>query len=200
MSFSDLSPENTIADPDTGVEANVATDEAGSNRLLVDANVNSEVIGSRFILNILDGANADMNVNGSGAPVVYELPLDTSDRIVRIVSFYGRDNGIQYNEFLAISALTNGIEIEIKSNDEIFTLPLIKTTDDFIDKFSFLPGNFVIDRGAGDDKFNAAAELKDPFIIKGSGNFTTPDYIKVTVQDNLSAVNYLQANVVGSIL
>jgi hypothetical protein len=200
MGFSDLSPENTIADPDTGVEANVVTDEFGASRLLVDANVNTDVIGNRFILNLLNVASADMDVDGSTTPVVFELPLDVNDRIVRIVSFYGRDNGIQYNAFMARATLPNGVGVEIKSNDEVFTLPTIRTTDDFADKFSFLPGNFSIDRGAGDDKFNSAVDLKEPFIIKGSGSFTTPDYIKVTINDDLTAVNYLQCIVVGSVL
>jgi hypothetical protein len=199
MPFSDLSPENTIADPDTGIEANVAPDEFGVNRVQVNANVNSTSIGQRFELNLLNTSSPDLNVDGT-TPVVFELPLDTDDREVRILSIYGRDNGIQYDQFLAITSLTNGIDVEIKSNDVVTSFKTLHTTDDLIDKFAILPSNFSIDRGAGDDKFNAAVDLKSPFLIKGSGEFTTPDYIKITINDDLTAVNYLQSLVVGSIL
>lgn len=138
----DESNVTTIRDPATGIEAKVVTDDFGVARMQVDANVNSEVFGDRFILNLLNTSSADMDVDGSSTPVVFELPLNVNTRIVRVIAFYGRDNGIQYDSFLALSTLDTGIGVQIKSNDTTFSLPNIQTTDDFVDKFSFFTIQF----------------------------------------------------------
>lgn len=145
-------------------------------------------------------ANIDLNING-GAGTVFTFPMDAlNDIFVTEIKFFGRDNGIQFgNKFLgANSALTNGIKIEIKTDNNTVELPLIKTTDDFDDKFSFGGPNFTVYFASGEDKFTARF-LSSAYPLRRSGTFGAgnDDYIRITIRDNLTSINYLQAVVVG---
>lgn len=142
----------------------------------------------------------DLNVNGENTPVVFTFPMDTlNDIFINEIKFYGRDNGIQFQNFLGQnSALTNGILVEIKTNNNIIQLPPIRTTDDFDDVFSFGGSNFDVYFASGDDKFTARF-LASAFPLRRAGTFGTgnDDYIKITIQDNLNTINYLQCVVSG---
>ena len=77
-------------------------------------------------------------------------------------------------------------------------LPPIKTTDDFDDVFSFGGSNFDVYFASGEDKFSARF-LSSAYPLRRSGTFGAgnDDYIKITIRDNLSSINYLQAIVEG---
>lgn len=143
----------------------------------------------------------NLNVNGSLAnPVVFTFPMDAlDDFFINEIKFFGRDNGIQFSNFLGRNgALTNGILVEIKTNNSIVTLPPIKTTDDFDDVFAFGGSNFDVYFASGDDKFSARF-LASAFPLRRSGTFGAgnDDYIRISVRDNLTSINYLQAIVEG---
>jgi len=147
-----------------------------------------------------DPANIEMNINAGGG-VEYTFPMDALDDLfISEIKFFGLDSGITYANFLGRNSdLTNGIQVEIKTNNSIVTLPLIKATDDFADKFTFGGNsNFFLDKPSGLDKFTASF-ISAPFPLRRAGTFGVgnDDYIKITIQDNLSQVSKLQCIVEG---
>ena len=143
----------------------------------------------------------DLNVNGSGTPQVFTFPMDALDDLfIRELKIFGRDNGIQFgNRFLGNNQpLTNGILVEIKTNNRMVQLPPIKTTDDFDDVFSFGGSNFDVYFASGADKFTARF-ISAAYPLRRAGTYGTgnDDYIRITIRDNLSSISYLQAIVEG---
>jgi hypothetical protein len=155
-----------------------------------------------FVQQPFDGVATaiDLNVNGSGTPVVFTFPMDALDDLfISEIKFFGRDNGIQFSNFLGQNgSLTNGILVEIKTDNNLVVLPPIKTTDDFDDKFAFGGSNFDVYFASGDDKFSARF-LSAAFPLRRSGAFGggNDDYIRITIRDNLTSINYLQCIVEG---
>jgi len=149
-----------------------------------------EAIGARYFEMFKNGGSSDLQVNGSVTPVEFIIPLDTDEDIfVSQVRCYGGGNGIKFEQFFSKnSALTNGVLMEIKSEDETFSFPALKTSEDFKNVFSF-PDTvaFKIDNQAGADQFIAIFRPEVPFVLKEIGTFATDDYIKVTIQDNLTS-------------
>lgn len=142
----------------------------------------------------------DLNVNGSGTPQVFTFPMDALDDLfITEIKFYGRDNGIQFSNFLGNNgSLTNGILVEIKTDNNMIQLPPIRTTDDFDDVFSFGGSNFDVYFASGDDKFSARF-LSSAFPLRRTGTFGVgnDDYIRITIRDNLTNINYLRCIVSG---
>lgn len=143
----------------------------------------------------------DLNVDGSVTPQVFTFPMDNLDDLfITELKIFGRDNGIQFgNKFLANNQpLASGILVEIKTDNNLVTLPPIKTTDDFDDVFSFGGSNFDIYFPSGDDKFTARF-LSSAFPLRRSGTFGAgnDDFIRITIRDNLTSVSYLQSIVAG---
>lgn len=173
------------------------------DRLLVDATTAPRSVAGIFIDLFQNNGSSDLSVNGSGTPVVFEIPTVPQDRIVTSISIFGRDAGIKFSQFLAINqALANGLLIEIKSDDNVFSnanAPIIQT-DDFRNKFCVSPSDFVVDVFSNEDAFTAAFIPPAPIIIRGNTQFATPDYLRITVRDNISSVNYLEASAFGGSL
>lgn len=180
--------------------ADIAKSQDGINRLKVDSEVSPKSIGGLFIDSFSNNGSTALNINASGAPVEFTIPLKNEDTAISSISIYGRDNGIQFGQFLAINQTITGIIFEIKSDDNVFSSPPITITDDFRNKFCISPRDFVIDVFSNEDVFTAAFVSPSPIIIRGQNTFTTPDYIKVTIRDNISQVNYLEASVFGATL
>jgi hypothetical protein len=55
----------------------------------------------------------------------------------------------------------------------------------------------VVDVFANEDVFTAAFVPPAPIIIRANTMFTTPDFIRITVRDNIQSVNYLEASAFG---
>lgn len=179
--------------------ADVVQKDDGSNRLLVDAQTTPVPLGQLFNQNVLNGGSPDLNINGGGG-TTFEIPLINDDRIISSIVFYGRDSGIKFGRFLGGNTpLGTGITIEVKSEDEIFSFLPLQITEDFRNKFCVSPSDFVIDFASGEDAFTAAFIPPAPFYIRNQNQYTTPDYIRVTINDNLSGINYLECLVRGAI-
>lgn len=149
--------------------------------------------GDLTIENLKTVANlVDMRVNGSLINVTFSIGTNaTKSKFINEIRFYGGANSLKFEQFLGINTvLTNGLLIEIKSDNQLVTLPVIKATEDFKNKFAFGSGNnFRIDIQSGTDQFLAVFSPDTPIILKKTGTFGAgnDDYIKVTVRDNLSA-------------
>lgn len=150
-------------------------------------------IGGLTVNQFLNNDSPDMLVNGSlSTPVEFTFPMVTSiDKFIREVRFFGAGNGIGFTKFLSKNSdLSNGIEVEIKTNNDIITLPLIKTTEDFQNKFAFGSGdNFQLTLASGADVFLAVFISDNPFPLKAIGTFGAgnDDYIKIKIRDNITA-------------
>lgn len=188
-----------------GRDENFAADviqEDGENKLLVKSTNVPQPIGNLFFDYAQNGSNIDMNVNGSGSSIVYEVPPHpTDDKVVSSLVFQAFDGGIKIDKFLGQNVeLTNGILIEVKSEDQVFTFRPIKNTQDFDSLFSFGSGrSFELLFASGNDSMVARFGSDVPFILKPTGTFTTDDYIRVTIQDNISNISRLRFLAVGQL-
>lgn len=154
--------------------------------------VTAKELSDLFIEEALNGGSADMKVNGSVTPVDFIVAASaTTDVFIEDLIFDAQANGIKFGQFLAQNtSLTNGIEVTIKSDDVITVLPIIKSTEDFKNKFSALSGDgshFRIDVQAGRDEMLAVFSFPNPFIVRVQGSFTTDDFIRVRIRDSLIA-------------
>ena len=121
----------------------------------------------------------------------YLVPIDNDEDIfVNQIRCYGGCNGIKFGQHLCNNQdLTNGIEFIIKSDNEVTSLPMIKNTQDWKNKFSFpLSGPaFRIDVQSGSDQFVASFQPELAFVIRKMGTFGAgnDDFIKITLNDKL---------------
>lgn len=189
----------------TGSDENHVADviqEDGQRKLLVKTTNVPEPIGNLFFENAASGLNIDMNVNGSGTPVEFLVAAHpTQSRVVNSLVFRALDGGIKLDNFLGQnSPLTNGLLIEVKSEDQVFQFKPIQTTQDFDGLFSFGPGrSFDLIFASGNDSMVARFGTSVPFVLKPVGTYATDDYIRVIIRDNLSAIAQLRFLAVGQL-
>lgn len=141
----------------------------------------------------------NLNIDGSITPVDFRIEADPTEvKFISSVAISGRDNGIQFANFLGLNgALTNGIQLSFKSNDFSAMREPIKSTDDLLDLHAEDPDNFVVYFASGADKFTAVLEFGAPLEIRPQGEFTTDDFLQIRVRDNLTTVNQLRAIITG---
>jgi hypothetical protein len=164
-----------------------------------DVNVTSKALSDLYLDRASRdglGVDFDMNVNGSGTPVIFRIKASpTTDIFIQEIRFYGSGNGIQFNRFLNLNqTLSAGILVEIKSEDVITDLPLIKSTEDFKNLFSFPGGDaFRLDIASGRDDFLATFQFPNPFLLNAQGTHGAgnDDYIEIRIQDQISQVGSL---------
>jgi len=167
-----------------------------TNRLLVDAQVQPVPLGQLFTekLELNGNGSTDLAINPGATPDEFFLPFSNDDRIVTSINIFGRDNGIQYGNFLGNnSELANGLIFEVKSEDQVFQFIPIRSTDDFRNVFAVTPSDFIVDFASGEDAFTASFIPSVPFYIRKQSDFASPDYVKLIVRDNISAINYLES-------
>jgi len=142
-----------------------------------------------------------MAVNGSVTPVVYRYEADAEkDVFIEALRFYGQDNGVKYGQFLGNNqALVNGIKVEIKADNILRQFHLIKTTEDFKDFYGWGADWWVNDVGAGADDFAATLNFSTTFPLRKQGTHGpgNDDFVRITVQDNLSSVLKLESVLKG---
>jgi len=176
---------------DESYAADVIT-EGGQNKLLVKATSISGVIGNRFTKFAEFGGSKEMNVDGSSTPVVFTIAAEVSDDlIVDSLIFEAFDSGIKIDKFLSLnSALTNGVVVEVKSDDIVFSFEAIRNSTEFDSLFSHGAGrSFSITNASGNDSLVARFGPTGSFAIRQQGTFASDDYIKVTISDDISNVN-----------
>jgi hypothetical protein len=156
-------------------------------------------ISNRVDAYLLDGSSSDMRVDGSITPVVFSYEATTIDEVITNIKCFGGGNGIKFGQFLSKnSPLTNGIEIEIKSDDEVFTFAVIKTTEAWKNLFASSPEDFRIDVQSGADQFLVNFSPASAFTLRKAGSFATDDYVKATVSDDIdSGLAQLECRVNG---
>ncbi len=163
------------------------------------ANRSVDDIPSLIIANsIKNGGNSNLGVNGSVTPVVFEYnPPNNYDIQVTALSFLFEDTGAFGfgNTFViaTISTLTNGLLLEAKAGDVVVSpWQNMKRTRDLIEisqDFSIVTGttNFL----------RVRVHLPHALVLSRAGTFATADYLRVTVRDNLSTIDFGEAHFQG---
>lgn len=154
--------------------------------------VTAKELSDLFVKEATNGGSEAMTVNGSVTPVDFTIPASAvTDLFIEDLIFDGQANGIKFGQFLAQnSSLTNGVEVTIKSDDVTTVFPIIKSTEDFKNKWAALSGTgdtFRIDVQAGRDEMLAIIAFNNPFLLRVAGSFSTDDFIRVRIRDNLTA-------------
>jgi len=159
-----------------------------------DINVTPKQLSDLFIEPAtLDGLGVvtDMGVNGAGTPKEFLINASaTTDVFIEEIRLFGQGNGIQFKNWMSSNQpLTNGLQIEIQSDNITTTLPLLKNTADIKNKFSFGQGatGFALDIASGRDDVIGVFTFANPFILRVAGTFTNDDHIKITVNDNMTS-------------
>lgn len=161
-----------------------------------------EEIGQLYADNLEENPHlsglVSMNVDGSSTPVVfYEHAVTEFDIYITELRFYSVSAGAKFGQFLNINTpLTNGILVEIKSDDSQLILPVIKTTEDFKNKFA-IGGTWSLETQPSATSMTAVFRLTAPFVIRHIGEFIIDDYVRVTVRDDLTPIATLEMLVFG---
>jgi len=183
-----------IVGGDEAFEADVIT-EGGFKKLYVKATAAPQPVGNLFFLHAKNGSEEQMSVDGSTTEVEFIINAEAvNDLIVTSLLFEAFDGGLKIDKFLGQnSPLTNGILIEVKSQDDIFQFLPITNTQEFDSHFSFGSGrSFSLVFASGNDSMVARFGLDTPFIIKKQGTYASDDYIKVIIRDDLESISSLQ--------
>jgi len=149
-------------------------------------------ISDQFQKHFLNGTSKNMTVDGSITPVLFKIFCQVGeDQFINAFRGWFADNGIKFGQFAGInSALTNGIEITIRSEGEerIFLAETIKSTEDFQNHLADPANLFRLHVQAGRDLVTAETVFENPFVIRACGTFTTDDFLQVKIQDNLTTL------------
>lgn len=165
-----------------------------------DVNVTSKALSDLFIQRASlndDGVTFDMDVNGSVTDQIFRINAKVDSAIfIQEIRFYGQGNGIKFGNFLNLNGtLTNGVLVEIKSENVVTDLFPIKSTEDFKNEFSF-PGApaFEVIFASGRDEFLASFVFSNPFLMEESGahGVGNDDYIEIRIRDNITQVGSMR--------
>lgn len=192
--MADIDRENQASSPinitggDELYKADVI-EEDGFYKLLVKSTTVSSPLRELVFLNAENGSGTEMNVNGSVTPVEFYINAPAAgqdDIVVRELRFNAYDNGVKVDNFLAQNApLTNGIVVDVNIGGVMSAFLPIKSTAEFNANFAFgNGGKFDIIVGAGNDFMTATFSPLQAFKLTAGSS----DYVRVTINDNLSNV------------
>lgn len=152
-----------------------------------------------IIQNLLNGSSKLMNIDGSSTPKTFTYsPGGGEYAEIRGLYILLKDDGsTTFDKFGAITALTNGLLIKCNTDSVDSTITLIKDNADLCTRFdrSHFGSSAVLSIlsivtpegfGGSTDVFVGYLQFDDPIVL-----FDT-DSISAVVQDNLSAVDFLQ--------
>lgn len=174
-------------------------DSSGSNiasvsaagRLAVDANVSTSPKGvvETYLAN---GASYEMNINGSGTPQAFQWqPTANHDVEIVSLSLIVEEPTISFGTtFFGATSLSNGLLIEMKAEDTTYTIANLQYTRDTV--VWSAPGGFDL-FAASPDMCRVYHAFPSGLLLKKSGTYVNPDYIRITVRDNISSLNYFRA-------
>lgn len=195
-----------ISRPDDGdIKVDVLQDADSildRNRLAVNATgivIEDPYPGIAYTAFALDGASKDLNVDGSVTPVEFEIVPPTGFiYYIHTVIITMVDSSINFTKFGGITALTNGIKIEIKQDGGSLTespQSPIKVNKEF---YQF--GYDTTLQSATEDIFVAKLLVKidSGTIIKLVDS--SSDLIKITVRDDLTAITDFKVVALGYII
>jgi len=147
---------------------------------------------------IKSSGSANLGVNGSITPVVFEYnPPAGYDIEITALSLLFEDTGAFAfgNKFVlnTLATLTNGFLLEAKAGDVAVTpWQNMKRTRDIIE----ISSDFSIVTGTP-NFFRVKIHLPKTLRLFRAGSFASPDYIRLTVRDDLSTLDFAEAHFQG---
>ena len=158
-------------------------------------------IGDLYIDFAKNGTSRNMLVDGSTTPVDFTITNTStdSDIFINLIRFTCVASSIKFQQFLAIATLTNGITVEIKSEDITTTLTAkpIVNSEDFLDIFDFGGTEGTIVSQPSSHHLKATWIFENPFPLRISGKYSVDEYIKVTINDDLTSTSLDQLEFVA---
>lgn len=142
------------------------------------------------------GSSNDMAVNGSGTPVEFTIDADpTQQKVIQFLTLRAIASNIKFGQFLGLNnSLTNGILVELKAQDDTSSFALMFDTEDLTDLWARTPDASRVSVQSGGDHINATKDLtQSTIILEPQGTFASDDFVKITIQDNLSSLTKFQA-------
>ena len=144
-------------------------------------------------IGLLNGSSKDMIVDGSTTTVNFDFTPGAGETwyVQDIIFMMVIDtNNAGPNDFEEGAALTNGIEVEVKSKGNVYTIANMKDNAEVIatfhDNFSLSSDVFVHQSAFhGSIHFENNKEM----VIQNS----TSDYVRIKIQDNLTTYSDLEA-------
>jgi hypothetical protein len=165
-----------------------------------EANRSIDDVPSLIIANSIKavgGGSADMSVDGSVTPVVFEYnPPNNYDVEITALSLLFEDVTAWAfgNNFLrsGLATLANGLLLEVKAGDQTVTWQNMKRTRDLVEictDFDLVTGtpNF----------FRARIHLPRSLRLSRAGTYAQPDFLRLTVRDSLTTFDFAEAHFQG---
>ena len=132
---------------------------------------------------LLDGSSREMAIDADPTPVVFTWNPDSNDVYGLALVVAMEDAAIDMGDaYGGIDSLDNGVLIEIKAEDVEYEIANIKTTREFNQLAE--PGSFELIITTPDN-MNVHISL-DGYTFKADGTYSTPDYVRVTIRDDLN--------------
>ena len=152
-----------------------------------------------LIQNLLNSGAKAMNVNGSVTPQTFSYsPGNGSTVAIAGITILFKDEGTtSFDKFGAITALTNGVVMQVTLSDNTTAMTTVKDNADLCTRFhanQFGSGailsllSIATPEGFGNSNnvFVGFMEFPNPIVL------TNTDSISVIIQDNLSNIDFMQ--------
>jgi len=158
-------------------------------RVATNANVTfPEVIYIKTAL--LNGSSKACDVNGSVTPVSFRFTPSTYVFYLELLSLVIEDQGdFTPNLFGKLTALTNGVQINVKSKGQTFTISNLKDNADIYGTFIEDPAaqSFSALLQANQNTYWASWSLQNRIVLDPAQG----DYLEVLIRDNLKGLDTL---------
>jgi len=169
------------------------TDGTNDASITADGKLNVTVAtgATKAVFELLkNGSSSEMAVNAGGTPQEFEWNPGAEDVAGEGLAFLIEDATIYFGDkFGGISALSNGVLVEMKVSDVVCTLPVLYRTRDLFQIAA--PGGFDL-YAATPDSLRAQLGMAN-CVFKATGTYATDDYVRVTIRDNLSGLSHMSA-------
>lgn len=136
--------------------------------------------------------HADLRVDGSSTPVVFKFAADPTKNLNVVgFTFVIVANAMTFGStnFAGLSALTNGVKVEVVADASTGQLALIKQNEDFLHYASIGGFGLIV---ANKDIISSTVNFGGSIRLTAGSS----DLIRVTIQDDLSAgLNYFKCSV-----
>lgn len=190
--------DNQIVEIQDGTGNGYQVGVTSTNRLKVDSEVSLSPAPKDNVIHkagwLLNGSSSAMNVDGSSSNVSFTFTPSSGEAwyLTDLFFLIFDPSSMNVNEFGSANALTNGIDLLIKSSGTEYLYSNLKNNTDINLAFNTTT---TIDSGASTGFYN------DGEWYSGSKRFDVPirlanstgDYINFKVKDNLTSIEYLKA-------
>lgn len=143
---------------------------------------------------MLNGASDNLIVNGSVTPVNFDFtPASGETWYLEGLQLVFSDSAAQTPaEFANLTALTNGVDVLVRTNGTEYTLTNLKNNSQVL---QFFHDNKIIHLGSSNffnvDGFTGDIHFPIPMTLQNS----TSDYVRVQIRDNLTGMDYFTIRV-----